>query len=80
MIALPPTHHSTRTITHTGSSTCERQPSDQRIAWSLRYVEGYALGEVASACGCSLATAKRKIAAAQHKVRALVTIEEDDLE
>jgi len=36
-----------------------------RIAWILRYVEGERLEEVADACRCSLATAKRRIAAAQ---------------
>jgi RNA polymerase sigma-70 factor, ECF subfamily len=32
-----------------------------RAAWSLRYVEGYTLGEVAALCRCSLTTAKRRI-------------------
>ena len=41
-----------------------------RIAWMLRMVEGLELAEVASACGCSLATAKRRIAAADSVVRA----------
>ena len=41
-----------------------------RIAWMLRLVEGLELSEVASACGCSLATAKRRIAAAESAVRA----------
>jgi len=41
-----------------------------RIAWMLRLVEGLELTEVASACGCSLATAKRRIAAAEIAVRA----------
>jgi len=36
-----------------------------RIAWILRYVEGERLEAVADACGCSLATAKRRIAATQ---------------
>jgi len=36
----------------------------------LRMVEGLELTEVASACGCSLATAKRRIAAADVAVRA----------
>jgi RNA polymerase sigma-70 factor (ECF subfamily) len=36
-----------------------------RIAWTLRYVEGERLERVALLCGCSLATAKRRIAAAQ---------------
>jgi len=40
-----------------------------RIAWMLRMVEGLELAEVASACGCSLATVKRRIAAADSVVR-----------
>lgn len=39
-----------------------------RIAWTLRYVEGWELTEVASAVDCSLATAKRRIAAAKERV------------
>jgi RNA polymerase sigma-70 factor (ECF subfamily) len=35
-----------------------------RLAWMLRRVEGLELGEVASLCACSLATAKRRIAEA----------------
>jgi RNA polymerase sigma-70 factor (ECF subfamily) len=38
--------------------------SDLRIAWTLRHVEGLELSEVASLCGCSLATVKRRIAEA----------------
>ena len=38
-------------------------PADRRIAWMLRRVEGLALAEVAATCACSLATAKRRIAA-----------------
>lgn len=51
-------------------------PAD-RIAWSLRYIEGQLLEEVASSCGCSLATAKRRIAAADTIVRAHVGLEEE---
>lgn len=40
-------------------------PVDQKIAWMLRHVEGEQLPDVASICGCSLATVKRRIAAAQ---------------
>ena len=36
-----------------------------RIAWILRNVEGEQLEDVADACGCSLATAKRRITATQ---------------
>jgi len=49
-------------------------PIAQRIAWSLRYVEGATLEEVASSCACSLATAKRRIAAADEHVRARVCV------
>lgn len=42
-------------------------PVDHRIAWALRHIEGERLEEVAQRCGCSLATAKRRIAAA-HEV------------
>jgi RNA polymerase sigma-70 factor (ECF subfamily) len=45
-------------------------PTQPRIAWILRFVEDYRLDEVADACGCSLATAKRRIAAAQTVVDA----------
>ena len=36
-----------------------------RLAWMLRRVEGLELGEVALLSGCSLATAKRRIAEAE---------------
>ncbi len=36
-------------------------PVEQRLAWSLRHVEGETLPRVAELCGCSLATAKRRI-------------------
>ncbi len=40
-----------------------------RIAWMLRHVDGMPLEEVAEACECSLATVKRRIAAADAAVR-----------
>jgi len=40
-------------------------PTDHRLAWSLRYLEGEPLDAVAAACGCSLATAKRRVSAAK---------------
>jgi RNA polymerase sigma-70 factor, ECF subfamily len=43
----------------------ERLPVAERIAWTLRYLEGEQLETVAEQCRCSLATAKRRIAAAQ---------------
>jgi len=43
----------------------DRMPVDTKIAWMLRNVEGESLETVADMCGCSLATAKRRIARAQ---------------
>lgn len=40
-------------------------PADERIAWTLRYIERHRLEVVAELVGCSLATAKRRIARAQ---------------
>jgi RNA polymerase sigma-70 factor (ECF subfamily) len=39
-------------------------PVNQRVAWTLRYVESHSLDEIGRLCNCSLATAKRRIAAA----------------
>lgn len=50
-------------------------PAGDRIAWSLRCVEGMRLDDVASAIGCSLATAKRRISAAERVIRAHVALE-----
>lgn len=43
----------------------DRLPADDRLAFTLRYVEGMSLQEAAEACGCSLATVKRRISRAQ---------------
>lgn len=40
-------------------------PVDERIAWTLRAIEGHDLDSVARLTRCSLATAKRRIARAQ---------------
>ena len=42
----------------------DRLPMAEKVAWMLRHVEGLSLAETANACACSLATAKRRIAAA----------------
>lgn len=55
-------------------SLCTLAPA-LRIAWMLRHVEGLSLDEVAYECSCSLATAKRRIAAAQRVVGAVVQVE-----
>ena len=44
------------------------QDSEDRIAWLLRHVEGFELAEVSEMMRCSLATAKRKLARAEHAI------------
>lgn len=46
--------------------------SSARVAWVLHHFEGYTLGEVAALGGCSLATAKRRVAAAQRHLEAVL--------
>jgi RNA polymerase sigma-70 factor (ECF subfamily) len=46
----------------------DREPVDRKIAWTLRYVQGESLERVAELSGCSLATAKRRIRAAQDAI------------
>jgi RNA polymerase sigma-70 factor (ECF subfamily) len=50
----------------------ERVPVDERIAWTLRHVQGERLDAVAQMCGVSLATAKRRIAAAHAMIEKAV--------
>lgn len=45
-------------------------PTEDRIAFSLRFLHGEELTEVARLAGCSLATAKRRIARAEAEFRA----------
>ena len=49
-------------------SVLRELPIDQSICWTLRYVEGRKLEEVAEVVGCSLATAKRRIAQVQQRM------------
>lgn len=52
-----------------------RLSTADRIAWVLRRVDGMRLEDVATACGCSLATAKRRIASGDRLVRAHVAFD-----
>ena len=42
----------------------EALPAAERVAWSLRHLEGETMERVAELCGCSLSTAKRRVQAA----------------
>ena len=54
-------------------------PSAHALAWSLRYVEGEKLEDVAVAMKKSLATTKRYIAAAERHVRTHVRLTEEEV-
>jgi RNA polymerase sigma-70 factor (ECF subfamily) len=73
-IAAPSVGAETRTELAALGRLLGTLPANQRIAWSLRYVEGATLEEVALTCACSLATAKRRIAAAHRRVRAVLHV------
>lgn len=63
------------TVHHNGEllaqlhQTLDRLSPDLRIAWVLRHMEGESMEDVAAICGCSLATAKRRVSAAQQVAR-----------
>jgi RNA polymerase sigma-70 factor (ECF subfamily) len=48
-----------------------RLSTDARLAFVLRHVEGYELTETAAACGCSLATIKRRLSRAEARFEAI---------
>ncbi len=54
-----------RTLLHQLYRLLEDFPAAERVAWTLRYLQGERLDEVAALCRCSLATVKRRIAAVQ---------------
>lgn len=51
---------------------------EPRLAWMLRHVDGHTLPEVAAALGCSLATAKRRLAEADAVVAAHIDLHPDE--
>lgn len=53
-------------------------PADERIAWTLRYVEGHDLKQAAELTDCSLATVKRRIRRAQQYVEEHFVTTQDD--
>jgi RNA polymerase sigma-70 factor, ECF subfamily len=77
-VAAPHADPETRAELASLDRALERLPGDQRIAWMLRYVEGETLEDVARACNCSLATAKRRLSAADERVRRDVHLAEVD--
>ncbi len=65
-----PVHHANHEVSEALKATYqvfERLPVDERIPLALRLIEGMDLPEIASACGVSLATIKRRIAKAEER-------------
>lgn len=63
----PPTHDAgpyTQTLITELFARLDALPTAERVAWTLRYLQNEPLDVVASQCGCSLATVKRRIDAA----------------
>ena len=52
--------------------------ADDRIAWTLRYVEGHDLKQAAELADCSLATVKRRIRRAQQYIEEHFVSSQDD--
>jgi RNA polymerase sigma-70 factor, ECF subfamily len=61
-----------RQALHSAYTILDGLPADERIAMSLRRLDGMELKEVASACGCSLATIKRRLVRAERRFLARV--------
>jgi RNA polymerase sigma-70 factor (ECF subfamily) len=64
-IASPNADPESRVLLAQVYSLLQTLPADDRIAWTLRYVDHHRLEAVASLTDCSLATAKRRILRAQ---------------
>jgi RNA polymerase sigma-70 factor (ECF subfamily) len=64
-IASPNADPESRVLLAQVYSLLQTLPADDRIAWTLRYVDHHRLEVVAKLADCSLATAKRRILRAQ---------------
>ncbi|HEX6272544.1 MAG TPA: RNA polymerase sigma factor [Polyangiaceae bacterium] len=64
-VAAPDADPEVRALLAQVYALLQTMPADDRIAWTLRYVERHGLDAVATLTGCSLATAKRRIQRAQ---------------
>jgi RNA polymerase sigma-70 factor (ECF subfamily) len=63
-----PADHASRTAVSRLYAILDRLDPDARLAFVLRHAQGLELVEVAEALGCSLATAKRRLAKATERV------------
>jgi RNA polymerase sigma-70 factor (ECF subfamily) len=73
-LAAPSTPPDVRETLRRLQTLLEAMTPSLRMAWMLRHVEGQSLPEIAQACACSLATAKRRVSAADERLRAQLDI------
>jgi RNA polymerase sigma-70 factor, ECF subfamily len=74
-LARPECPQEVRTELALISKALHRLSAGERIAWVLRHVEGMSLEETALESGCSLATAKRRIARAAASIERFVHVQ-----
>jgi RNA polymerase sigma-70 factor (ECF subfamily) len=67
-VAAPNANPEDRAAVRELFAVLDAMPVDLRVAWSLRYLHEETVESVAELAGCSLATAKRRIAAAQRRI------------
>jgi RNA polymerase sigma-70 factor (ECF subfamily) len=67
----PAASHEARELLERTYAALAQLPADERIAFALRFIDEQPLSDVAAACGCSLATIKRRLSAAQARFRRL---------
>lgn len=50
-------------------ATLDRMPSDERVCWTLRFIESHSLEEIVELTGLSMSTVKRRINLAKERLR-----------
>jgi RNA polymerase sigma-70 factor (ECF subfamily) len=72
-VAAPVEDHEARNLLEKVYGLLDKLPADERIAFTLRYIDERPLLEVAEVCDCSLATIKRRIARAEQRFARLAS-------
>jgi RNA polymerase sigma-70 factor (ECF subfamily) len=70
-LAVAPAPSEAREALRATYDVLERLPTDERIAFALRHLDGLELSEVAQACAVSLASIKRRLVRAEERFAAL---------
>ena len=71
VVSAPPTDYAGRDLLLKTYEILERIAPDERTAFALRYIDSTTMPMVAELCGCSLSTAKRRVARAERRFAAL---------